>query len=118
MGNSVLIVDDDPAFRDLARRMLQDAGLTVAGEAKDAESAVALAAALEPEGILIDIGLPDRDGLQLATELAGLPWRPRVLLTSSDPDAGTLPDGQDVGGIAFVAKADLPSAPLRALLGI
>jgi DNA-binding NarL/FixJ family response regulator len=118
MANSVLIVDDDSAFRGLARRMLQDAGLTVAGEAKDAGSAVTLAAASEPGGILIDIGLPDRNGLHLATELAGLPRRPRVLLTSSDPDTGNLPNGHHSDGVAFLAKEDLPSVPLRALLGI
>jgi DNA-binding NarL/FixJ family response regulator len=112
MPCSVLIVDDDPAFRRLARRILTDAGLTVVAEAGDAGSAVIAARDSRPEGILVDLGLPDRPGLDLAHELLALDWRPRVVLTSSDPEAAGLGDG-----LPFFAKEDLPAAPLRALLG-
>ena len=109
---SVLIVDDDPAFRSLAARMLDEAGLAVAGEAADARAAVAAAHALRPGAILVDVGLPDRSGIELARELLALPWHPRVLLTSADADAAS---GDDASP-RFVAKADLPGAPLLALL--
>jgi DNA-binding NarL/FixJ family response regulator len=112
MGGDVLIVDDDPAFRRLAARMLFAAGLTIAGEAADARAAIVAAHECRPGGILVDVGLPDRDGVALAHELVALAWRPRVLLTSTDPDAA----GRD-GGLLFVPKEELPNAPLRALLG-
>ncbi len=111
MDATVLIVDDDPAFRVLARRMIEDAGLTVTGEAADGGSALAEAAAARPDAILVDVSLPDRDGYDLCRELARLPWRPRLLLTSSDSDAG---DAN--GAVPFVAKQDLANAPLRELL--
>jgi CheY-like chemotaxis protein len=109
---SVLIVDDDPAFRAIAARILEGAGLAVAGQAADAGTGLAIAQALRPVGILVDVGLPDRGGADLARDLLALPWRPRVLLTSADADAA------DAGGgsLRFVAKEDLPGAPLHALL--
>jgi CheY-like chemotaxis protein len=112
---SVLIVDDDPAFRVLAARMLEEAGLAVAAEAADARAAVAVAHALRPGGILVDVGLPDRSGVELASELLALPWHPRVLLTSADADAADAGTA-GTGGLRFVAKEDLPGAPLHALL--
>jgi CheY-like chemotaxis protein len=110
---SVLIVDDDPEFRDLAARMLADVGLSVAGEAGDARAAIAVATAARPGAILVDVGLPDRSGVDLARELLALPWRPRVLLTSADADMASEGDAT----LRFVAKEDLPGAPLVALLG-
>ena len=109
---SVLIVDDDPAFRSLAAGMLNEAGLAVAGEAGDARAAVAAAHATRPGAILVDVGLPDRSGVELARELLALPWHPRVLLTSADADAA----GNGDASLRFVAKEDLPGAPLLALL--
>ncbi len=109
---SVLIVDDDPAFRSLAAGMLNEAGLAVAGEAGDARAAVAAAHATRPGAILVDVGLPDRSGVELARELLALPWHPRVLLTSADADAASTGDAS----LRFVAKVDLPGAPLLALL--
>jgi CheY-like chemotaxis protein len=117
MSGSVLIVDDDPRFRSLAKRILTGAGLTVVAEAADAQAAVIAANASKPDGILVDVGLPDRDGLDLARELLALEWRPRILLTSTDPDAAEPVDGRgDL--LPFLPKEDLPNAPLHALLGL
>jgi CheY-like chemotaxis protein len=116
MSGSVLIVDDDPKFRRLARRILAGAGLTVVAEAADAQAAVIAANASKPDGILVDVGLPDRDGLDLARELLALEWHPRVLLTSTDPDAADPVDGRG-DMLPFLPKEDLPNAPLHTLLG-
>lgn len=117
MGGSVLIVDDDPAFRALAGRMLRSAGLTVSGEVGDASAAIVAANTLKPDAILVDVGLPDRDGFALARDLLALPWRPRVLLTSSDADATDVVTGNSAVALRFVPKQDLPNAPLLTLLG-
>ena len=116
MSGSVLIVDDDPDFRRLAHRMFASAGLTVVGEAEDARSAVEVALASRPAGILVDINLPDRNGVDLARELLELDWHPRVLLTSSDADYVGLIGGQDQGELPFIPKENLPNASLQALL--
>jgi DNA-binding NarL/FixJ family response regulator len=116
MTSGVLVVDDDPVFRDLAHRMLRAAGLTVLGDADTVSAAMAAVRDVEPSGVLVDVGLPDGDGVALAAHLATLAWRPSVLLTSTDPDAVSPADVERCGARGFLAKADLPSARLDVLL--
>ena len=117
MSWRVLVVDDDPAFRGLAGRMLGACGLALAGEAGSVAAAIAAACALRPSAFLVDIGLPDGDGITLAGRLTALPWRPLVVLTSSDSEAATPADVERCGATAFVPKDQLPNAPLHSLLG-
>jgi DNA-binding NarL/FixJ family response regulator len=116
MNGSVLVVDDDPAFRRLAHRLLHACGLAWAGEAGSADAGLAAAASLRPDGVLVDVGLPDRDGVTLAGELAALPFPPRVVLTSSDAEAADAYDVRRSGAAAFVPKDQLPNAALERLL--
>jgi DNA-binding NarL/FixJ family response regulator len=113
---SVLVVDDDAGFRGLAARMLTGPDMVVVGQAATAQEAVELARALRPDAVLVDVGLPDGDGVTLARWLAALAWRPRVLLTSSDRDATTHETALGVGAVGFVAKDELPDACLPRLL--
>jgi DNA-binding NarL/FixJ family response regulator len=63
VGTSVLIVDDHEGFRAWARVLLEQAGYTVLGEAADGASAVRAARRLRPQVVLLDVQLPDTDGL-------------------------------------------------------
>ena len=113
----MLIVDDDPAFLGLAARIMQDLGIEAVFTAPDAGRAVEVAVQARPEAALVDIGLPDRNGADLAYELSALPWRPRVILTSSDSEAflAIQPrDGQEE--LPFIAKEELASDILRQAL--
>jgi DNA-binding NarL/FixJ family response regulator len=116
MSATILVVDDDPVFRSLARRTLLAEGLNVVGEAGSVAAAMAAAHELRPDAVLVDIGLPDGDGVALARALTALPWRPRVVLTSSDPEAASEDDVRASGAGGFVPKDDLPNAPLVGLL--
>jgi DNA-binding LytR/AlgR family response regulator len=79
----VLIVDDEaPARRRLIRMIGAMEEVTVAGEAGDAETALAQVAALAPDVALLDIRLPGMDGLALAARYAHLP--PIVFVTAHD----------------------------------
>jgi CheY-like chemotaxis protein len=115
MSRSVLIVDDDPAFRRLVRLLLAGLGLVVAGEADTVATALAAAAALRPSAVLVDVHLPDGDGVWLARQLLALPWRPRVVLTSGDADVAMQRDVVGSGAAAFVPKDRLPDAALDRL---
>jgi CheY-like chemotaxis protein len=115
--HSVLVVDDDPEFRKVAVWLLAATGLTVVGESDSVSAALSDAGRLKPSAFLVDVDLPDGDGLTLARELAALPWRPRVVLTSIDAESTTDRDARRVGARAFLAKVDLPNAPLAQLLG-
>ena len=114
---SVLVVDDDPEFRELARRLLAASGLTVVAEADSVAAALAVAVERKPSAVLADVELPDGDGVTLARELAALPWHPRIVLTSINADITTTGEARLAGARAFVVKADLPDAPLARLLG-
>ncbi len=79
----VLIVDDEaPARRRLRRMIGAMEEVFVAGEAEDAESALAQIAALAPDLMLLDIRLPGMDGMALAARYANLP--PIVFVTAHD----------------------------------
>jgi DNA-binding NarL/FixJ family response regulator len=117
MARSVLVVDDDPAFRELAIRMLASFGMEVVGEAGTVAQALATAMTTKPEAALVDVDLPDGNGIALTHELAALPWHPRVVLTSADAEAAGPDDVRRCGAVAFVQKADLPNGALRGLLG-
>jgi CheY-like chemotaxis protein len=77
MRPTVLIVDDHAAFRASARALLQAEGFDVVGEAANGAAAVEAVAALRPEIVLLDIQLPDLDGLAVAEQLAAAPDPPR-----------------------------------------
>jgi DNA-binding NarL/FixJ family response regulator len=113
MPVTILLVDDDPSFRLLARRTLDGTRMAVVGEAATAADGARAARTLKPDVVLVDVGLPDSDGIALARELSALPWRPRVVLTSVDPDAATPDDVERSGAHGFVPKHDLPGRGLE-----
>jgi DNA-binding NarL/FixJ family response regulator len=108
----LLVVDDDPTFRRLARRLLGAHGLEVAGEVGTVAEALPMAESVRPTGALVDVELPDGNGFELAAMLAQLPWRPQVIITSAQADSGFGKRAEQVGAAAFVLKDDLPTAPL------
>jgi DNA-binding NarL/FixJ family response regulator len=116
VAGSVLIIDDDAAFRQLAERVLTAAGLNVVGQADSAGSGMSAAKAIKPDAILLDVMLPDGDGVALAREFASLPWGPRVLLTSSSTDLAAREEIDHSGAVGFVPKNELLRAPLKRLL--
>ena len=116
-GRSVLIVDDHPSFRAAARLMLERAGYNVVGESDDGASALAAARRLRPALVLLDVGLPDRDGFEVAEELSRAEPAPRVVLVSA---RGAAPYRQRLAASparGFIAKRDLSPAAFRALVG-
>ena len=118
MNAGVLVVDDDSSFRVLARRLLETAGMTVAGEAGTVRGALDAVRVLKPSGVLLDVGLPDGDGITLAGELTTLPGGPRIILTSSDATLGTAETVRRSGAAAFVPKEELSDVPICALFDL
>jgi DNA-binding NarL/FixJ family response regulator len=101
---TVVIVDDDPDFRDLATRLVRSWGYDVVGEAGSVAGAMACVAALQPHTVLADIGLPDGNGFTLTRDLVRLPHAPTVVLISSDTDPSNHGAAARVGARAFVPK--------------
>lgn len=88
----------------------------MAGEAGDGTEALGLARSLAPDAVLLDVHLPDGDGHSVARELARLRPPPRVLLTSSDPEADEgFPAAGRGGVVSFVRKDQLSRVNLEDL---
>ena len=116
MGSSVLIVDDHARFRTTARRALERDGWTVVGEAADGAAALDAARTLEPDVVLLDVGLPDMSGLEVARRLrAGSP-RSAVVVISTHDSADYRDLAVANGARGFLAKAELTGDALAALL--
>ena len=84
----ILIADDHALFRDSLRSLLEAHGLEVIGEAKNGREAVEMSRKLKPEVLLMDLSMPEMDGLA-ATRLisADQPEVKVVVLTASDEDS-------------------------------
>jgi DNA-binding NarL/FixJ family response regulator len=116
MTRTVLVVDDDAGFRDLATRLLRNWGYQVVGEAGSAAEALRQAAALHPDAALIDVALPDGNGFELTVSLASLPGPPWVVLVSADSDPGFAAAAHRAGAVGFVCKDQLTDAAFRRLV--
>ncbi len=111
----ILIVDDSEVFRRTAAQLLAKRGLELAGAVADGEAAVAAVSADCPDGILLDINLPRRDGFAVAALISSTCPAATIVLTSSDIEKvpGTVLDG--CGAAAFVPKTNLATTDLHTL---
>jgi len=112
----LLIVDDHPVVRDGLSGMLGgEPGFEVLGQAADGERAVTLAAALEPDVILMDLRMPRLDGVGAIAELARRGCSARVLvLTTYDTDDDVLP-AIEAGATGYLLKDAPRDELLRAV---
>lgn len=102
MPAKILVVDDEPAIRRLLRNTLERAGYEVV-EARNGREAIALAASELPGAILLDLGLPDRDGLGLIP-LLRREGETTVLVVSAREATDEKVAALDLGADDFVTK--------------
>jgi DNA-binding NarL/FixJ family response regulator len=113
---TVLIVDDHAGFRGAARALLEADGFQVVGESATGGEGLAAAERLRPDLVLLDIGLPDLDGIEVAGRLSACPGGgPAVVLTSSRDASDYPPHFEHCGARGFIAKAELSGDALAML---
>ena len=112
----MLIVDDHPSFRASARLALEVDGFVVVGTATDGESGVSEALRLRPDIVLLDVGLPDITGFEVAARLRDAGSPAAIVLASSREraDFGTLV--ADSGARGLIDKSLLSGEAVRALV--
>jgi DNA-binding NarL/FixJ family response regulator len=113
---TVLIVDDHPSFRTIARLVLEAEGYEVIGEAASGEAAVTESVRLHPDVVLLDVGLPDMDGFETATRIRGAGVASAIVFTSTRDASDFGPLITESGARGFIAKSDLSGDALRVLV--
>ena len=114
---TILVVDDEPKIIQLARDYLVHAGLTVLA-AQDGEAALATARAAQPDMVILDLGLPGMDGLDVARALRKGSHVPIIMLTARGEETDKLV-GLELGADDYVTKPFSPKelvARIRAVL--
>lgn len=80
----VLIVDDEPLARTRMQRLLEGMDdIEIVGEAKSGKEALLRSSAMSPDIVLLDIRMPDMDGLETAKHLANLKHPPAIIFTTA-----------------------------------
>ena len=114
---TVMVVDDEPKIVQLARDYLEHAGFAVV-VAHDGKAALATARAEKPDLVVLDLGLPELDGLDVARRLRGESNVPIVMLTGRSEESDKLV-GLELGADDYVTKPFSPKelvARVRAVL--
>jgi len=99
----VIIADDESIIRMDLREMLTNLGYLVVGEAGDGRSAVNLARELKPDVAILDIKMPDMDGIEAARILTGEKIAPVVLLTAYS-QRDLVERAKEAGVVGYITK--------------
>ena len=112
----VLLVDDQPVVRRALRGRFQlEPDLQVVGEASTGREALTLAQTLTPDVVLMDIEMPDMDGIEATAALRRVAPQSIVVALSIYDDAQTRGRAQAAGVVAFVEKRGATDRLLAAI---
>jgi DNA-binding NarL/FixJ family response regulator len=115
MPRTILIVDDHAGFRRAARAILEADGFDVVAESATGTEALEAVARFRPELVLLDIGLPDLDGIEVAGRMTTADRGLAVVLTSSRDACDCPSDLETCGARGFIPKADLSGGAVAAI---
>ena len=111
----VLIVDDTTDIRDLVRFALERAGHQIVGEAANGREAIGIAQTVDIDAVLLDVMMPELNGLEALPHLRRLLPSARIVMFSSVPDAEA--DARRLGADGFVVKGVRVESLVRAIEG-
>jgi two-component system, chemotaxis family, chemotaxis protein CheY len=113
MASSVLIVDDSPLVRQSLMRLFADGGFEVCGEAESGPAAIEKAQKLNPSLIVMDLSMPEMNGIEAARCLRQI--LPRVVIILLSDYGGMFPEQETraAGIAAIVSKVECLSVLLR-----
>jgi len=116
MPVQVLLVDDLPEVRIVIASFLKkDSRLKIISEASDGIEAVRKAEQLQPDLILLDIGLPCLNGLDAAHLIRKVSPRSKILFVSQESSAEIVQEAFRIGAHGYVVKADMMGDLLAAV---
>ena len=112
-AKTVLIADDFEAFQRFLRSALQEVGFQTVVEVSDGLEAVEKAAELQPAFVLLDIQMPNWDGLKAATRIRSLAPKSRVLFISQNTDPDIVRYALRDGAAGYLCKSGKPGTGSR-----
>jgi len=116
LGVRVLVVDDAAHWRKFVDFILRiDPELEIIAEAGSGHEALTKAEQLEPEVVLLDIGLPGMSGIEVCRQMLGRHPETRVVFVTQETDADIVYEALRTGAAAFVAKIDAASQLVTAI---
>ena len=112
----VLVVEDFEPFRRFIRSMLGNRpDLQIVGEVSDGLEAVRKAEELQPDLILLDIGLPTLNGMEAARRIRTLSPKSSIIFVSQESSADVVGEGLSIGAAGYVVKTMVGSDLLTAV---
>jgi DNA-binding NarL/FixJ family response regulator len=115
----VLVVEDHPVVRRAVCALLSgDPILNIVCETADGGQAVQKAEELQPELILLDIGLPGISGIEAARRIRRVSPKSRLIFLSQHDSLQMVKDALNVGGHGYVAKSDAGQELLKAIRSV
>lgn len=115
MESTILIVDDHPAFRSQARRLLERQGFSVIGEAADGSAAIEAVQRTHPDVVLLDVYLGDSNGFDVAEQIHEHVPETKIVMTSGNDRASFRSRLRRTSAAGFIPKTELTRATLEAL---
>src|SRR5512136_2388723 len=106
MPKTILVVDDEPKIVQLVQDYLERAGFAVRS-APDGKTALALVRSAKPDMIILDLGLPGMDGLDVTRELRKSSNAPLIMLTARSEETDKLV-GLELGADDYITKPFSP----------
>ena len=118
-ATTVVIVDDDTDVRALVKARLRMSGLfDVVGQGADGAEAVALAGEHRPALMLLDVSMPDVDGLEALPRVLQASPTTRVVMFSGFEEQGLVEKTRELGAVAFIEKSASLDTLIQRLVGI
>jgi two-component system response regulator DegU len=100
----VLLADDHKMLREGLRRSLTDEGFEIVGEAENGEQAVELARSLEPDVVLMDVSMPEMDGVEATRRIAAAEVPSRIVMLTMHADKEVLTEAIRAGASGYLVK--------------